>query len=92
MKNDSNEDHKIALISYLSKDDRWIIDSGFIHHMIGDKSKFETIEHYKGSFIKFGNDASCLVKGKGSIRLIDRIICDNSYWVEGLNYNFFSVA
>ena len=39
--------------------------------MIGDKSKFETIGPYKSSFVKFGNCVPCLVKGKGSIQLID---------------------
>ena len=45
MKDDSDKDEKIALISYLSKGDRWIIDSGYSHHMSGDKSKFETLEY-----------------------------------------------
>lgn len=44
----------------MSKGDRWIIESGFSCHMIGDKSKFETMEQYKGSCVKFGNDAPCL--------------------------------
>ena len=47
MKDDSDEDEKIALISYVSKSDRWIIDSGFSHHMTSDKSKFEILEYYK---------------------------------------------
>ena len=65
MKDDSKEDEKIALISYVSKGDIWIIDSGFSHHMTCDKSKFETLEYYKGSCANFGNDAPYLVKGKG---------------------------
>ena len=76
----------------MSKGDRWIVDSGFSHHIIGDKSKFETLEYYKESYIKFGNDAPCIVKGKGSIKLTNKIRCDNSYWVEGLNYNLLSVT
>ena len=65
MKEDSNEDDKIVLISYVSKGDRWIIDIGCSHHMTSDKIKIETIEKYKGSCVKFGNDAPCLVKGNG---------------------------
>ena len=64
MKDDSGEDEKISLILYVSKGDRWKIDRGFSHHMTSDKSKFETLEYYEGSCVKFGNDAPCLVKGK----------------------------
>ena len=32
------------------------------------------------------------MKGKRSIVLIDKITCENTYFVEGLNYNFLSVA
>ena len=81
MKDDSDENEKIELNLYVSKGDRWIIDSGCSHHMTGDKSKFQTLEYYKENCVKFGNDAPCLVKGKGSIRLTNKIKCDNTYWV-----------
>ena len=58
MKDDSNED-TTTLISYVKKDDKWIIDIGFSHHMAGDKSKFKTFESYDGNNVKFGNDAPC---------------------------------
>ena len=41
---------------------------------------------------RFGNDAPCLIKGKGSIKLTEKISCDNAYYVEGLNYNLLSVS
>ena len=47
---------------------------------------------YDGNSVRFGNDAPCLIKGKGSIEPIDKILCDNAYYVEGLNYNFLSVS
>ena len=40
MKDESNEDEKTTLITYVNKNDKCIIDSGCSHHMIGDKSKF----------------------------------------------------
>ena len=43
MKEDSDEDEKTTLISYVGKGDRWIIDSLFSHHMIGDKSCWSQI-------------------------------------------------
>ena len=33
-----------------------------------------------------------MIKGKGSIKLIDKISCDNAYYVEGLNYTLFTVS
>lgn len=92
MKKDYDEDGKIVLISFVSKGDRQIIDSGFSHDMTSDKSKFETLEQYKGSCVKFGNNAPCLVKGKGLIKLTNKIKCDNVYWVKGLNYNLLSAV
>ena len=60
-----DEDEKFYLISYVSKSDRWIIDSGCSNYMIGDRSKFEDIGPYKSGCDMFGNDVPCLVKGKG---------------------------
>ena len=37
---DSDEEGKMALISHVSKNDTWIIDSGCSHHMTSDKNKF----------------------------------------------------
>lgn len=92
IKDDSNEDDATALVSCVNKNDRWVIDSICSHHMTRDKSKFETFELYNGNSVRFGKDAPCLVKGKGSIKLTDKIICDNAYYIEGLNYNFLSVS
>ena len=60
--------------------------------MTGDKNKFKTFENCDGNSVKFGNDSPCPVKGKGSIVLTDKITCENTYFVEGLNYNLLSVA
>ena len=76
----------------VNKNDKWIFDSGCSHHMTGDKSKFITLICYDGNSVRFGNDAPCLIKGKGYIKLIDKISCDNAYYVEGLNYNLLSVS
>ena len=74
MKDDSNED-TTALVSYVNKDDKWIIHSGCSHHMTSDKSKFKTFEYYDVNNVKFGNDAPCLVKGKGYVILTTKITC-----------------
>ena len=91
MKDDFDE-HTTTLISYVNKDDKWIIDSGCSHHMTSNKSKFKIFESYDGNNVKFGNDAPCPIKGKGSVELIEKITCENTYFVEGLNYNLLSVS
>lgn len=63
MKEDSDEDEKIALVSYVNKSERWITSNGCSNHMSGDKSKFESIGPYKGGYVKFSNDVPCFVKG-----------------------------
>ena len=60
--------------------------------MTGDKNKFENIGPYKIGCVKFGNDIPCVVKGKGTIQLTDKIKCDNVYWVEGVNYNLLTIS
>ena len=46
-----DEGDKMALISNVSKNDTWIIDSGCSQHMNGDKEKFETMEPYDGGSV-----------------------------------------
>ena len=65
IKEKSNEDEANALVTCVNKNDRWIIDSGCLHHMIGDKSKFITLNCYDGNSVRFGNDAPCLIKKRG---------------------------
>ena len=60
--------------------------------MTGDKSKFITFTQYDGNSVRSGNDAPCLIKEKSSIKITDKISCDNAYYVEGLKYNLLSVS
>ncbi|GLJ58731.1 hypothetical protein SUGI_1472430 [Cryptomeria japonica] len=63
-----------ALVTHINNNDSWIIDSGCSHHMTGDKHKFVKLEDYDGGYVRFDNDAPCLVKGKGSITLALRTL------------------
>ena len=60
--------------------------------MTSDKAKFENFEDYDGGSVRFGNNEPCCIKGKGRISLSKELICDNTYWVEGLKHNLLSVA
>ena len=59
--------------------------------MTGDRRKFITFTQYDGNSVRFGNNAPCQIKEKGTIKLTVNISCDNAYYVEGLNYNLLSV-
>ena len=54
----------MTLISHVSKNDTWIIDSGCSHHMTSDKTNFEHLEHYDGESVRSGNSEPCYVKRK----------------------------
>ena len=56
------------------------------------RCKFITLNYYDGNSVRFGNDTSCLIKGNGYIKLIENILCDNTYDVERLKYNLLSVS
>ena len=56
---------KMELISHVRKNDTWIINSVFSHYMIGDKTKFEHMEHYDAGSVRFGNNETCFIKEKG---------------------------
>ena len=74
-----NERDKMALISHVRKNDTWIIDSGFSHHMTRDTTKFEHMEYYDDGSVRFGNNEPCCIKGKGCISLTNELICDSAY-------------
>ena len=92
IKDEFDEDDATALVSCVNKNERWIIDISCSQHMTRDKNKFITLNYYDGNSVRLGNDAPCLIKGKGSIKLTEKILCDNAYYVEGLNYNLLSVS
>ena len=51
MKDEFDEYETTTLVTYVNKNDKWIIDSGCSHHMIGDKSKFVTLNYYDGNSV-----------------------------------------
>ena len=60
LKDESNDEGDImALIFHVSKNYIWIIDSGCSHHMAGNKTKFEHMEHYDGGSVRFENNECC---------------------------------
>ena len=82
----------MTLIFDVSKNDIWIIDSGYSHHMTRNNPKLEHFRHYDGGSVRFGNNEPCCIKGRGKISLTKELVCDNAYWAEELKHNLLSVA
>ena len=72
--NDNEEDDEMALISHVSKNDTWIIDSGCSHHMTGDMGKFVKFDSYDGGIVRVGNNVACHIKGMGSVGTIENML------------------
>ncbi|GLJ07111.1 hypothetical protein SUGI_0058660 [Cryptomeria japonica] len=62
VKEDNTKESDIALISNSNRCGDWVIDSGYTHHMIGDRNKFLNMEDCDGGLVRFGNDVPCAVK------------------------------
>ena len=57
-------------MSQIEKKYDWIIDSGCSHHMTSDMNKFVDFKSQDGpGIVRVGNNATCQVKGIGSITL-----------------------
>ena len=54
VKDESDDERdKMELIPHVNKNDTWIIDSGCLHHMTRDRTKFEHFEHYDEGSVRF---------------------------------------
>ncbi|KAH9724313.1 hypothetical protein KPL70_007440 [Citrus sinensis] len=47
----------------------WVLDSGCSFHMCPNRNFFKNYETYDGGIVVIGNDASCRVIGRGTIKL-----------------------
>jgi hypothetical protein len=71
--------------------DKWVIHNGFSSHMIGDRTKFITLNKNEGN-INFGDNGWSKIVGKGTLILdngkakVEKVMC-----VEYLKHNILSV-
>lgn len=73
------------------KKNLWVVDSGFSHHMIGNKSNFIFYENYLGGAVRFGNYHCIHIVGKGIVLLDNETPIHDVYYLEGLTHNFLSL-
>ena len=60
--------------------------------MTGDKEKLQSYSSLeKEKKVSFGNDTPAFIKGKGSVRLKEKVKAGNVMYVDGLKHNLLSV-
>lgn len=63
-----------ALVSQIEKKKSdWIIDSGCSHYMIGDVNFFLKFNSYDVGVVRVGINATCHIKGKYLLHLMERL-------------------
>ena len=74
----------------------WILDSGCINHMKGNKSLFSSLDSFVFTNIKLGDDFLVLAKGKGTIPVFTKENQNNFihevFYVPHLNVNLISIG
>jgi hypothetical protein len=74
---------------YASGGSSWIIDSGCINHMTGEKKMFTSISQ---DTIIFGDGNQGKVKGLGKIAITNEHSISNVFLVESLGYNLLFIS
>lgn len=60
--------------------------------MIGDKSKFTSLKKLNGGSVKFNNNNTTRICGKGSLSIDGKYRIDDVLYFKGLKYNLLSVS
>ena len=60
--------------------------------MIGDMNRFVKFRNYDGGIVRVGKNATCHIKGIGSITLDGGTNTNDVSFVDGLKHNFLSVG
>nr|GEW65040.1 integrase, catalytic region, zinc finger, CCHC-type, peptidase aspartic, catalytic [Tanacetum cinerariifolium] len=69
----------------------WIIDSGCLKHMTGNRALLTNfVEKFLGT-VRFGNNDFAVIAGYGDV-VIGSMTIKNVYYIEGLGHNLFSVG
>ncbi|XP_028116124.1 uncharacterized protein LOC114313892 [Camellia sinensis] len=74
----------------------WYLDTGSSNHMCGNKSIFSELDESFHSTVKFGDDSTISVMGKGTIQIQTsksaKQTISNVFYVPGLKTNLLSVG
>ena len=79
---------------YMSGGKEWILDSGCIDHMTGDKDMFQEITPNQGPrrYVTFGDNSKVKVLGLGKVAISHDSSIQNVMHVESLGHTLVSVS
>lgn len=60
--------------------------------MTTNKRKFIKLEDWNGGLVRFGDNSSFKIKGKGTLSIDGKLNAHDVYYVEGLKHNLLSVS
>ena len=75
-----------------TKKNMWYLDSGYSHHMTGDKAMFSSISPKDGGYVTFGDNVKGKIVGEGKIGKFLNPTIDDVLPVNGLKYNLLSIS
>ncbi|XP_059627319.1 uncharacterized protein LOC132270131 [Cornus florida] len=90
--------NSISLLMYTAfkacnTQDKWYVDSGCSRHMIGDGSKFNSLQQFDGGNVIFGNNQRAKIVGIGTMSNSKELLeIQEVLLVEGLKHNLLSVS
>ena len=70
----------------------WYLDSGYSHHMMGNKSFFTSFIEFDGGNVTFGDGNASRVKDKGTICVPNIPNLKEVLYIEGLKANLISIS
>ncbi|GKV51828.1 hypothetical protein SLEP1_g58452 [Rubroshorea leprosula] len=71
--NEKNDDSSLFMVCHpkeVSKKNVWYLDTGCSNHMCGDKSAFSDLDESCQDKVKFGDNSTITVKGRGKVKMM----------------------
>ena len=96
MASDGYESIDVLIVSKVTPDREWILDSGCTFHMTPNKAWFEEFKQEDGGVVLLGNDKPCRVKGIGTVRIkmhneVEKVLI-NVRFIHELKRNLISLG
>ena len=75
-----------------AKKNRWYLDSGFSHHMTGDKAMLSLISPKDGGYVTFSDNAKGKIVGESKVGKSPSPTIEDVLLVNGLKHNLLSIS
>jgi transposase InsO family protein len=90
-KNKLKSENEPVIMTVAENDsDKWILDSGAVNHVTGNKHLFDRI-YKKETTLKVANNQEVSVVGYGDVHLNENVTLKNVYYVPDIKWNLLSV-